>query len=378
MFGPISIFAALAAGAAAITVGVTPPTAAAPAPAGTVFVQNNGTAGNSVTVYDRGRDGALSAAGTYATGGLGGAEQGAVVDPLASQGSLVYDARRRLLFAVNAGSNTVSVFAVRGDTLHLREVLPSGGTFPVSIAVSGDLVYVLNAGGEGTISGFATFGHSVVPLPGSTRTLGLGNDAIPAFLKAPSQVAISPDRQHLVVATKTHNTLVVFSLGRAGRPSNLPVITPSAGAVPFAVTFDRRGHLQVANASGSASSYRIDRDGGLTLLSGPVANGQAATCWSVIVRGDLFTANAGSATISAYHAGPGGNLGLLAAVAAHTHAGPVDLAASRDGKFLYEQATGGGAIDEYRIGSDGSLTPIGAVTGLPVDAGSGAEGIAAN
>jgi hypothetical protein len=44
-----------------------------------------------------------------------------------------------------------SVFAVRGDDLTLRQVIRSGGTFPVSVAVHGDRVYVLNAedGGAG-------------------------------------------------------------------------------------------------------------------------------------------------------------------------------------------------------------------------------------
>ncbi len=92
-------------------------------PAGAVFVQTDNLAGNAVAVYDRGHDGTLSAAGTYATGGLGGMLQGSQVDHLASQNSLVYDADQGELFAVNAGSNTVSVFGVNGDRLHLRQVV---------------------------------------------------------------------------------------------------------------------------------------------------------------------------------------------------------------------------------------------------------------
>ena len=60
--------------------------------ANVVFVQTDGLNGNQVAVYDRANDGTLALAGTYATGGLGGAAIGAVVDKLASQGSLVYDA----------------------------------------------------------------------------------------------------------------------------------------------------------------------------------------------------------------------------------------------------------------------------------------------
>src|SRR6202046_3540324 len=77
-----------------------------------VFVQTDNTAGNQIVAYHRNADGTLTAAGTYATGGLGGVLNGSAVDHLASQGSLTYDAAQNPLYAVNAGSNTVSVFSV--------------------------------------------------------------------------------------------------------------------------------------------------------------------------------------------------------------------------------------------------------------------------
>ena len=104
-----------------------------------------------------------------------------MVDHLASQGSLTYGQRNSLLYAVNAGSNTVSVFSVHGDQLTLRQVVSSGGTFPVSVAVHGNLVYVLNAENGGTVQGYvAVFGH-LFPLPGSNRHLGLNPSAIAAI-----------------------------------------------------------------------------------------------------------------------------------------------------------------------------------------------------
>jgi hypothetical protein len=77
---------------------------------------------------------------------------GSVVDHLASQGSLSYDPAHGLLLAVNAGSDTVSVFSACGDRLGLRQVIRSGASFPVSIAVRGDLVYVLNALSGGSVA----------------------------------------------------------------------------------------------------------------------------------------------------------------------------------------------------------------------------------
>ena len=330
-----------------------------------------------MTAYARHADGTLTEAGTYPTGGRGGAEQGAVVDPLASQGGLTYDARHQLLFAVNAGSDTISVFGVRGATLQLRQVLPSRGTFPSSISVSGDLAYVLNAGGDGSISGYRVLGHRVFAIPGSTRSLGLGNDAVPFFLSAPSQVAISPDHRHVVVATKTHNTLVTWQLAD-GLPSRHPVLTASNGPVPFALTFDRAGRLQVAEASGAVSTYTVSKSGSLSVISGSVANGQAATCWSVQARGTLFAANAGSATVSSYRVARDGSVSLLNATAAHTGAGAVDLAVSTDERYLYQVAAGAGEIDVFAVGADGTLTPVTVLAGLPPVNGTGLEGIAAS
>src|SRR2546428_10250868 len=87
-----------------------------------LFVQTNEPAGNSIVAYARHDDGTLTWAATYPTGGNGGRAAGAAVDPLASQSSLVIDAAHGLLLAPNAGSNTVSVFSVSGDTLRLNQV----------------------------------------------------------------------------------------------------------------------------------------------------------------------------------------------------------------------------------------------------------------
>ena len=95
-----------------------------------VFVQSDNTAGNQIVSYSRSSSGALTQAGVFDTGGAGGVLEGSEVDHLASQGSLTYDAANGLLYAVNAGSNTVSVFAVLGDQLALRQVISSGGSSP--------------------------------------------------------------------------------------------------------------------------------------------------------------------------------------------------------------------------------------------------------
>jgi len=168
-----------------------------------VFVQTDNPAGNQVVAYDRSSDGQLNLSGSFATGGLGGILDGSVVDHLASQGSLTYDALHGLLYAVNAGSNTLSVFAASGDKLRLLQVLGSGGTFPVSVTVHGNLVYVLNARDGGSVHGYRVGSGGLSPVPGSTRALGLDPAATPEFTNTPGQVAFSPGGGQLVITTKS-------------------------------------------------------------------------------------------------------------------------------------------------------------------------------
>src|SRR5207247_10042416 len=81
-----------------------------------VFAQTNELGGNRILVYDRGHDGQLAPAGSYATGGNGGAAApGTESDRLASQGSLAYAPAHQTLIAVHAGSHQVSAFRVQGD-----------------------------------------------------------------------------------------------------------------------------------------------------------------------------------------------------------------------------------------------------------------------
>ncbi len=138
-----------------------------------VFVQTDNPAGNTIVAYDRAADGSLRPAGTYPTGGLGGVLTGSVVDHLASQGSLALDRDNGLLYAVNAGSDTITVFGVHGDRLARRQVISSGGAFPVSIAVHGNLVYVLNARDGGSVQGYLRIAGTLIRIPTWHRSLGL-------------------------------------------------------------------------------------------------------------------------------------------------------------------------------------------------------------
>ncbi|GAB7106963.1 hypothetical protein JCM4814A_52770 [Streptomyces phaeofaciens JCM 4814] len=57
--------------------------------------------------------------------------------------------------------------------------------------------------------------------------------------------------------------------------------------------------------------------------------------------------------------------------------GVIDLAVTRDEKFLYVQNGTSGTVDSFRIGRNGSLTKVTTASGLPPFAESGMEGMVA-
>lgn len=321
---------------------------------GAVYTMTNAPTNNEVVVFDRNDDGILTKACSISTGGSG---SGGGLDPLTSQGSIVLSRDTRWLLAVNAGSNEISVFQVLPHGLTLVDKVGSGGTMPVSIAFFHNLVYVLNAGGSPNITGFHLgYEGKLTSLDKSARSLGAG-----AF----AQVGFDPEGETLVVTNKGNNEIVVFSVGNDGLPAMNPVISTSNGLAPFGFIFDQPGHLLVVEAGSNAvSSYNILEDGALKVISPSVANGQMASCWIAgNARGNVFTANPGSSSISAYELNVGKGSLVLLAGAAGMGTSPLDLSTTVDGRFLYAVDPGSGSIDMFKIGYDGSLTSLGAVAG---------------
>ena len=276
--------------------------------------------------------------------------------------------------------------------IQLVRVYDTQGTVPVSVAVSnsGNLVYVLNSGGDGSIIGFSLSSSCTLsPISGSTKTFGLltSGAPIPApFVLTPSEVVFTPDDSFIIAIVKgpggfiwtfpiNPNTGVISGDGKKNK---------SNGFSPFSFDFDTNGHLLVTEAFGTAgsspppptpntgalTSYNILPDGTLQVISGSVGNQQTATCWVKHAGTNCaFTSNNVAGFISSYSVSPAGSLTLSALILS-----PVDLAI--DGNRLHIASTGFDfqngvvaqqpAIYTYTIQSDRSLTdPVGVTAGLP-------------
>jgi 6-phosphogluconolactonase (cycloisomerase 2 family) len=350
-----------------IGVSFAPGIAHAGANVGAVYVLSNQTSGNRVLVYERTANGGLSAAASVDAGGVG------TGGGLGSQGAVIVDAAGRYVYAVNAGSNTIAAFRVTGDGLTRTDVVASGGTMPTSLTVHDGLLYVLNAGGAGSIAGFTADHGDLEPLAGSTRPLsGPGT--------APAQVSFTAEGDQLVVTERATQHIDIYAVGADGLAIG-PTALPSAGVTPFGFGFDNKDHLIVSEAFGGAadgsavSTYGIG-SGSLDIVTPSASTTETAACWIAVTNNGRFTyaGNAGG-SISGYRVAPDGSLSILDADGrtAAPGTGVTDLAVSHNSQFLYARL-GNGTVGAWSIGADGHLTALAPAAGLPA----GAAGIAAS
>ena len=155
--------------------------------AGHVYVLNNNLgSANSITTFNRAANGALTQTGVTNIGGHG--SLAAFLD--GTQGSLIRTPNGRRLFAVDAGSDQISVIDVDDGELSLAGVFPSGGPGPVSLTFRDGLLYVLNAANASAaaanVTGFRVDSDGQLhAIPGSTRPLSAAHPD-------PAQVQIAP------------------------------------------------------------------------------------------------------------------------------------------------------------------------------------------
>jgi len=348
---------------------------------GAAFAMTNETEDNRIITYRRAANGALNRVGSISTRGNG------IGTDLDTQSGLELSRDHRFLYAVNAGSDDVTVFSVHGTKLTFLQRVFAGDQ-PNSLTIHRNLLYVLNGSVAGNgIRGFRRASNgTLTPLRGSLRLLS-------SPIAVPGEVQFSPGGRVLLVTQKTTNVLLrprnaidAFRVKSNGLTRATPKRIASHGLRPFSLAFRKDRKLVVVEAfnaalgSSALSSYRLGPRRRLSVISGSVPNHQTDGCWVVITKDGryVFTANFGSGTISSYRFSSTGKVRLIDGKAASLGAlsQPVDLTLSADSRFLHLLLRGTGGVASFRIGEDGSLRSLGIVTGgLPV--ADGASGLAA-
>ncbi len=336
-----------------------PPDAAAAS--GAVFSMSNGSARNKVWAWKRAGDGTLSLAGKHSTGGRGSG------GALNNQGGLALSSG--YLYAVNAGSDSVTAFRASGSSLTRTDVEATGDR-PISIAARGTLVYVLHSGGSGGVRGFRrSSSGNLTPIAGASRPLSSGN-------AQPAQIGFTADGSQLLVTERATDRITRYAVLASGA-IDAPITTASQGAEPFGFDVAPDGTIVVSEAGNhvpdgsSVSSYRLNASGSPSPVSSAVPTTETAACWVAITPNGSFAyeTNTPDHSITGFRLGTNGSLTILDAngVTAATGGGsfPIDLDTSSDSRFLYVLTAGTDRILAYAINANGSLTARPGVSGLP-------------
>ena len=338
---------------------------------GAVYVQTNTAPINYVQAFTRGSDGALTIAGRYATGGAGNpaANPPLVIPFLDSAGSVELSDNGRLLFVVNAGSNSVSSFRVTSGGLQLADTESTLGIRPISAtSFNSKLLYVLNSNtGTASISGYrVTQDGSLTPIPGSVQPTADTNGL-------PAQIAFSAHGDLLAVTQRFEGATGAIDTFRVGVDgvAQAAVSHPAADETPFGLDFTRRNQMIVSNehfsnpGASTMASYDVGSSGSVTPVDLEPTNAGAA-CWTVITNDNRFVYATAPFTLSVvgFRISPAGGLTPITPTShvAEATGLTLDEAVSHDSRFLYVLSSAffaGDTILSYRIENDGTLTAIG-------------------
>src|SRR3954451_449433 len=222
--------------AASVGVAAAAASSAGAATSSTVYTLSNAPGGSAVLAFRDTGQGPLTAIGPFPTGGNGNGSG------LGSQGAVTLDEHDHYLAAVNAGSNSVSLFDVHNDgRLKLLDTADSQGVTPISATIDHNRLFVLNAGAGPTaanIAGFRIEGHHLHLVTQSVSPLSAG-------ASGPAEIAFTPNGHQLVVTEKGSSTIDTFAVEGNGAVG-APVAQPSAGSTPFGFGFSRKGQAIVS------------------------------------------------------------------------------------------------------------------------------------
>ena len=189
-----------------------------------VYVESDDPNGNAIFAFSRANNGSLTPlpGSPFPAGGLGITPTFAL-GPFDSDQEVIVNPQGTLLFAVNGGSDTIAVFSINNDgslTPVKGSPFLSGGSNPVSVGLTGDILCVVNQDQDPdhpgqSLPNYTTLRVSpkgqLTPIPRSAFSLDLGS--------SPSQALPSPDGEIVFGCDFLGDTLRSFKLRSDGRLS---------------------------------------------------------------------------------------------------------------------------------------------------------------
>jgi 6-phosphogluconolactonase (cycloisomerase 2 family) len=281
---------------------------------------NSNPGQNAVIAYRQYSDGRVTEIGSFNTGGTGVANPKGLLGPDDSDKEVIASPDGHFVFAVNQGSNSVAVFDVHHDgSLYLVHdaAVSSGGTEPVSLAIAGDRLYVLNRGDEvqgqtgtiaPTITVFNIEQNGVLEQDvAATTTLPLG--------LSPSQILISSNSHFAFLDTFTPpplnnvpeaNEVLPFEIAANGKL--IPVSSGGVGAPvtpPLLLGLAQHPTQNIIYAgltgAGQVGVFTFDRAGKLNLVDTVSVEGKGP-CWTLVSPNGkfLYTVDTGTNSVGVF------------------------------------------------------------------------------
>ena len=350
---------------------------------GFVYVESNRLGRNSILAFSF-RKSRLRPLGEYPTGGSGATDLG-VTGALDADGQIAVDLPRRLLFAVNQGSDTIAVLRIGRDG-RLAPVpgspFASGGKAPASVSRAGGFLVVADKAQD------ATRDLGLVRPKYAVFRIGADGALTPASRPFAVAAGASPTQAytvtaHLVVGTEEtgpFRTLVLGGDGRLTEGAGSP-LQPEDSIFPhrydgarWAIGLVRHPRHPLLYADQAATAqllvYSYDSSGRLTFVRAVHNSGAKLPCWTAVTADGrrLFTANAGNGTVSAFDISRNpGEPRHLQTLPLKSAGNPWGLALDPSGRTLFvvdPRAVAqvprhrGNRLHALHVGSDGRLTEL--------------------
>ncbi|MEO7152907.1 MAG: beta-propeller fold lactonase family protein [Burkholderiaceae bacterium] len=392
----LSIAMALGAGVAL------PASAGTDKTSGVVYVESNAASDNAILAYRRSPQGDLTPlpGSPFATGGKGVFDLSLDLGPFDSDQLITTNADKTLLFAVNAGSNTIAVFRIHADgslAAVAGSPFPSGGINPVSVGVARDTLVVVNKAMDPRQSAtslpnytsfhFAPDGR-IDPVPLSTVTVGPTN--------SPSQALISANQRLVFGADFFGGLLQSFQIGQTGSlAQNAPQALPAtafegspAPRLPLGLTaHPNRPVVYVGLVTvNKIAVYSHDNFGVLSFVR-TVDDSGSAPCW-LRTNADgsrLYVSNTGDSSITVYDTTDPLAPKEIQKLTLKGEGSPFQIEFDPRGNYLYvvnQRAIAstpigqGNTLHTLRVNANGHLTEPGSPTVLDLPLGTRPQGLA--
>ncbi len=306
-----------AAGLALVGIGPMMPVAAGnDGPKNVVYVESNDQHGNAILAYRRHADGSLTTlpGSPFKTGGTGVGPT-FNLGPYDSDSEIITDPAHTFLFAVNGGSSSIAVFSIAASgalTPVAGSPFDSGGSNPVSLALRGNILCVVNKDEDPNHPGQSLPNYTsfrvtprgaLIPIPHSTVYDENGSD--------PSQILLSPGGQVGFGADFLGGALRSFALAPTGRLIPRAIIAPpafefadsGAPALPLGLAVHPTYPLLYVGfvTINRIGIYRYDALGGLHYLRSVPDSGKGV-CWILLNKEAtrMYTSNTVDPSISVY------------------------------------------------------------------------------